>query len=493
MTFLNSIFHSHFCVVFALGFIFMSCTSSSRVTVTHTSPVGTSLSSSPYPTIKDGIDALLPDSLFPPANIGIKVLSLRTGETLYELNPDHLFNPASNQKLFTAATALVTLGPTYSFRTEASYDTSIIPTIFIRGSGDPVLSVMDLDTLCLQIASIIPERSSWRLVGDVSLFDDLFMGTGWSWDDESSTYSMGISPLTVNGNSIEVLLKNINGALKLSTKPESDYMTLSINVMIVDSVTERVKIERSWMERTNAVVARGQIGRSDTLVTTELSVYQPERFFMTLVADRLRQQNIPVDEIMIDTVQGNTMPLAVLSHDLDTAITYMNKVSDNLSAENILKTIAAEKVGKPGSAEAGAVIVRTFLQSIGVDTNKIIVADGSGLSRYNLTSANTILALLQAMFTNPECFEEFYNSLPIAGVDGTLDYRMKGTTAEGNLRAKTGTISGASALSGYVHSGDGEPLAFSILTQHYPVGARAYRKVQDAIAVFLSSLRRQSM
>ncbi len=493
MTLLKRIFPSHSSLVIVLGFTLMSCTSSSRVTVTHTSTVGTALSSSPYPTIKESIDALLPDSLFPPSNIGIKVLSLRTGETLYELNPDHLFNPASNQKLFTAATALVTLGPTYSFTTEVSYDTSLTPTIFIRGSGDPIMSVLDLDSLCLQIASVVPKRPFWRLVGDVSLFDDIFLGSGWSWDDESSTYSMGISPLTVNANSIEVLLENNNGVLKLSTEPETNYMALFADVAIVDSVTERVKIDRQWMKRTNRVVAQGQIGHGDTLVTAEVSVYQPELFFMTLVAERLRQRNLLIDTIMIDTVQENTIPLAVLSRGIDTVITFMNKVSDNLSAENILKTIAAEKLGKPGSAARGAAIVRTFLQSIGVDTNKIIVADGSGLSRYNLTSANTIVSLLRAINANADCFDEFYRSLPIAGIDGTLDNRMKGTKAEGNLRAKTGTLSGASALSGFVHTADGEPLAFSILTQHYPAGAKAYRKVQDAIGVFLSSLRRQSM
>jgi D-alanyl-D-alanine carboxypeptidase/D-alanyl-D-alanine-endopeptidase (penicillin-binding protein 4) len=168
----------------------------------------------------------------------------------------------------------------------------------------------------------------------------------------------------------------------------------------------------------------------------------------------------------------------------------MNLESDNLSAENVLKTVAAEKSGLPGSAPAGASIMARFLAGLGVDTTRIVIADGSGLSRYNLTSAGAVVNLLFGMRSLERIFPSWYATLPVAGVSGTIATRMKGTPAQGNLRAKTGTLAGVSSLSGYVTMADGEQLAFSILMQHFPAGARRYRQVQDRIGAFLAELKR---
>ncbi len=168
----------------------------------------------------------------------------------------------------------------------------------------------------------------------------------------------------------------------------------------------------------------------------------------------------------------------------------MNKVSDNLAAEAMLKTIAARKAGIPGSAHGGIQLMHQFLSTAGIDTNRIAVADGSGLSRYNLTSPAAVIGLLKHMYADTVNFPVYYHTLPIAGVDGTIGRRMQGSLAAGNLRAKTGTLSGVTALSGYVQTLDGEWLAFSILMQHYPGSSRDYRAVQDAVGALLAGLRR---
>jgi D-alanyl-D-alanine carboxypeptidase/D-alanyl-D-alanine-endopeptidase (penicillin-binding protein 4) len=166
----------------------------------------------------------------------------------------------------------------------------------------------------------------------------------------------------------------------------------------------------------------------------------------------------------------------------------MNKESDNLSAENLLKILAAEKGGIPGTGEAGIAVMKEHLISIGIDTTNIVIADGSGVSRYNLTSANVIVQLLQNMYRTQEHFDALYHSLPVAGVDGSLQKRMKGSTAQGNLRAKTGTLTGVSSLSGYVYTEDEKLLAFAMLMQNYITNAKYYRQVQDRIGIFLSNL-----
>ena len=151
-----------------------------------------------------------------------------------------------------------------------------------------------------------------------------------------------------------------------------------------------------------------------------------------------------------------------------------------------LKILGAEATGAPGSWQSGAAAVKTFLASEGIDTTRIAVADGSGLSRYNLTSTRTIIGLLRAMARKPVVFPAFYRSLPIAGEDGTLANRMRGTRAERLLRAKTGTVAGVSSLSGYTPDGRGGLLAFSMLMQNFPGPTRPYRAVQDSIGALLT-------
>jgi serine-type D-Ala-D-Ala carboxypeptidase/endopeptidase (penicillin-binding protein 4) len=167
----------------------------------------------------------------------------------------------------------------------------------------------------------------------------------------------------------------------------------------------------------------------------------------------------------------------------------MNKVSDNLSAEALLKGSAALRWGERGSAPRGIDILKEILTRAGIDTLSMRAVDGSGLSRYNLTTASALTALLIEMHRDSIRFAIFLKSLPIAGVDGTIERRMRGTPAEGNLRAKTGTINGVTALSGYVRTADGELLAFSMLMQNFLSGPGPYRAVQDRIGVLLAGLK----
>lgn len=175
------------------------------------------------------------------------------------------------------------------------------------------------------------------------------------------------------------------------------------------------------------------------------------------------------------------------------ALTNLNKVSDNLTAELVLKTIGAERFGRPGSAQKGARAIKLFLHSVGVDTLALKSVDGSGLSRYNLLTPGGVLELLRAIWQHEEWRNAFASTLPIAGVDGTLRNRMKGTSAEGVLRAKTGSLSGVSALSGYTVTAEGEELVFAMMMQHYLVRDAAVRGLQDRIGAELCSFRRKPL
>ncbi|HFB67686.1 MAG TPA: D-alanyl-D-alanine carboxypeptidase/D-alanyl-D-alanine-endopeptidase, partial [Calditrichae bacterium] len=195
------------------------------------------------------------------------------------------------------------------------------------------------------------------------------------------------------------------------------------------------------------------------------------------------------------TVQEGILPdnarILVVHHSepLSVVALHTNKPSNNLSAEMLCKTVGAEVYGVPGTWDKGLSAIRAYLDSLGIDSTTYEIVDGSGVSRYNLVFPHMLVILLRGISSDFEIEPEFTASLPIAGVDGSLQHRMKGTPAEGVLRAKTGTLSGVSALSGYTETADGERLAFSILMQHFVVPARNMRAIQDKIGALISGVR----
>jgi D-alanyl-D-alanine carboxypeptidase/D-alanyl-D-alanine-endopeptidase (penicillin-binding protein 4) len=437
------------------------------------------------------MNALLPDSLFPPSNVGLRVISLTRHEVVFDLNPHMLFNPASNEKLLTGATALVTLGEGFPLRTTVCIDT-VRKALILRGGGDPLLSTADMDSLAgLTVASLGPIKPE-SVLFDVSYFDSLYWGAGWAWDEEPAAYGMFISPLILNNNSIAV---RVHSGLSAGDPPlvEIDPATGYVSVLkeavtVADSVRVPLEISRRWRERSNVLTVRGEIQAGAPPVTEYLSLWQPERYAATLFAERLRARGIPVVRVDADTAAGRWPEAGCIVHTLDSALVFMNKTSDNLSAEALLRVLAAETSGPPGTAEKGIVAVNRFLAARKIDTLSLSLADGSGLSRYNLLSPAAVVGLLEAMHADSVHAPAFIRSLPIAGRDGTLARRMRGTAAEGNLRAKTGSMSGVSTLSGYVTTSTGELLAFSMMMQNFPGSVRPYRDVQDAVGAFLAGL-----
>lgn len=484
----------HLILVPILGVALLpGCQTSSRFAIRENSAFVKQLSTSTRDALKSAIVALLPDTLFPPSNAAIKIVSLDRNEVLYELNPRLLFTPASNQKLLTSAAALSILKPEFAFNTVAFLDTLLASRLIIKGFGDPLLTSADLDTLAQTLARILPPGRFWTLAGDASHFDDVPWGKGWMWDDEADPTAMHISPLSVEGNGVRVrVIPGQSGsAPTVILEPPTNFLIVeNMARTIADSVREKMVVERLWKERSNTIRVSGEIRQGDSARTTRLSVRYPERYLLTLLAERLRERAIAIHEITLDTLRSSAFEVFRMSHRLDSVVTIMNKTSDNLAAENVLKALGAETSGTPGTSAAGLTAVKTFLAGMAIDTGSVVLADGSGVSRYNLVSADVLMRVLQEMYRHPDIGPVFLQSLPLAGKDGSLENRMRGTAAEGNLRGKTGTLSGVSALSGYVRTADGETLAFVIMMQHHARLARAYRQVQDEIGAVLASWSR---
>jgi D-alanyl-D-alanine carboxypeptidase/D-alanyl-D-alanine-endopeptidase (penicillin-binding protein 4) len=451
--------------------------------------------SSNITTITATIDSLLNDTLFVPSFIGLKIVSLDDGKTIYSRNSHKLFHPASNMKLLTTSTALNVLDSDFVFTTSISYDGNISKgalngNLFILGSGDPLFTLKDIDTIVERIKQAGITSVKGNIIGDVTAMDELFWGEGWMWDDEPEYYEAFITPLTVNGNyiTIEVSPGGKDGdKLPVRIEPQTSYLYI-INNGITSSDTSIPTVQVTRPKRNNTITVNGRLSTTDTSEKFEISVWQPELWYLHLFKERLEKNGILVSgEIELDTLQ-KSIQLTTIKHSIDSVLHFINKPSDNLASELLLKTFGRTKYGKPGTAKKGLEAMLDYLNSIGVDTSLLILADGSGLSFYNQVSPDALVKILEHQYRS-KTFKRFYESLPTAGVDGTLKNRLKGTKAEGNLRAKTGTISSVSTLSGYITTTDNKLLAFSFMSNHYPKQLRDLRKLQDTIVELLSNSR----
>jgi D-alanyl-D-alanine carboxypeptidase/D-alanyl-D-alanine-endopeptidase (penicillin-binding protein 4) len=217
----------------------------------------------------------------------------------------------------------------------------------------------------------------------------------------------------------------------------------------------------------------------------------PAWYAAALFRKYLQDEGVTVDggARVGDAPRGNRQ-LAENNDPIVAVLTAMNKESDNFAAEMVLRTLGAENDHPPGTATKGIKAINDFLDDIGVSPASHRIYDGSGRSHQNAVSADAFVELLRYMYSRRDLFYAFYSTLPSAGVDGTLQYRMSGTDAAGNLRAKTGTLHGVTSLAGYVKSADEELLVFSITFQDFSSGRRRYKSLQDRIGVMLASFSR---
>ena len=454
----------------------------------------------PVEALRYDIGRVLSDSIFIQARPMLKVISLEKKEVLFERDSRLLARPASNMKLVTSASALGVLGRHYAFRTPVLAETAtpeglLTGNLYLKGLGNPDLVTSDLDSLATMVKSAGIKSIEGGVCADVSFFDDLYWGYGWNWDDEPYSYAAFISPLAVNDNCVVVTVTpgaSPGDSVHVVIDPPTSYVTVLNNAKTVqDSVAHRLVVTRLFKEHLNTILVEGDVRMTANPAEHTISIWKPELYAATLFTEALQRIGISVGKTpSVGNAPATSHEIAALTRGIDSTIINMNKVSDNLSAEMLLKTLGTTNGGEPGSAQGGAYAAHRFLSTMGIDTTRFNIADGSGLSYHDLLTAEMLCQLLEGMSIRKDLFSLYLESLPIAGVDGTLRNRMKKTPAEGNLRAKTGTISGVSSLSGYVQTLDGETLAFSMSMQNFIYPTRLYQRAQDKIGALLAGFSR---
>ena len=485
--------------------------------------------SAPAPNTVAGL-RLLVDSLveapeFANAHWGVLIVNPANGDTLYSRNADKLFMPASNMKLVTGAVALAQLGPHYRFRTVFAAggpvrDSILQGDLLVTGYGDPTVSDrMATDGMLplRAVADSLWTRGIRRIAGTVrevgDAFPDANYGMGWAWDDFRYSYSAGIDELIFNEGfaSVTVLAGDGAGApVRVSVKPDSTTPPVRITATTVDSSGgAKSDIEVHWDTTGPGFVVSGTIIAGDS-VSENVAHRDASVAYLAALTTAIEARGIAIGPVVVArkgatnpkrTSRGSGGDSAAVAMETDTLgdslftvvspplrdiLPAFEKPSQNQIGEILLKTLGRERRGV-GTADSGAVVVAEQLAAWGIPAEGYSIADGSGLSRHNYLAPRTIIRILDGIRRDTS-FAVFYDALPVAGVDGTIRTRMRGTPAEGNVRAKTGYIDKARSLSGYVTTADGSMLYFSLLCNNYTVPTSAVNRVQDRIAARLAAL-----
>ena len=450
------------------------------------------------------LDSAFASPTFDRAMWGVVVQSLDNGEVLYRRNAERLFKPASNLKLVTGAAALARLGPDFRFRTPVlargtRRGDTLAGDLLVIGRGDPGLSQRvaggaDILGALRPWADSVRARGirviSGRVTGDAAWFPDPMLGEGWMWDDLPFDYAAPIGALQFNEGSaaIEIAPGRAAGDPCRTTLLPSGTPLRVFSIALTapaDSAVNSLDFTRAPF--TDSVTVWGRLSAGHAPVRLPVAVPEPARYFEAALTQALREAGI--------TVTGATLPGASQadtifvwqSMALRDLLPFFMKPSQNQIGEALLRTLGAER--GVASVDSGRATLRDVLRGFGVPDDAWRIVDGSGVSHYNYVAPELLARVLFVMGRRPEA-DVFIQSLPTAGVDGTLANRLRGTAAQGNVHAKTGSISGARTLSGYVTTADGERLVFVLMCNHFTTAQRVVDGVQDLVVERLANFRR---
>ena len=486
------------------------------------------LHAAPHKSLATRIDAVLAEPDLARGFWGIEVVSLSSGKVLYAHDADNLFTPASNTKLFTTAAALALIGPDYRFHTTVETNGTLdrhgrlTGDLVLVGRGDPNLSGRELPytlhtertgrpiEVLEQMADELLQKGVKYVDGDIIADDSYFAferyGEGWTQDDLVWADGAPVSALTINDNVVFVNILPADRAGEhafVSIMPFGDYYHLDNRIITTPAGTgRRIFINRE--PGSTVLTLWGNMPLDDAGANEALAIEDPAEFAADIFRELLQKRGIVVygqqrtrhtDLASLSTFTVTALaparggeepsrslqnqPLVLATHQsqpLVEDVRVINKVSQNLHAEILLRLLGREK-GTAGTVEGGLEVVRGFLNNAGIPTDQYIFYDGSGLSRQNLVTPNAVVQLLRYAVSQP-WGASFRDTLPVAGVDGSLANRFVNIDAQGRVLGKTGSLGGVKTLSGYATTDHGEQVAFSILTNNFNLPTK---RVTDAI------------
>ena len=454
--------------------------------------------------LRFAIDSMVRQPQFRDAQFGVLIVDPDRGDTLYSLNAGKLFMPASNMKIVTAATSLVQLGPDYTFHTDFAASGPVVHdtlegALIVNGRGDPTISDHMRGSAMnplYDVADSLKAHGVTTIARGIQagpdIFPDTTIGFGWSWDDLGEDYGAGVDALYFNEGFGTVIAYGKAGMQpdSIRTFPVHSYPMIDFSASSPPASPDTFALRLDFDSTRTHFTARGRL---KTSVDTLIYVFPDQReAYLAALTEALRTRGIVVAGGEIHSPRAGDKPTSVTplfsihSLPLRAILPALLKPSQNQIAEILYKTLGLEKTGV-GSADSGRVVLERQLALWGAQPDGYLIRDGSGLSRYGYLSPETLVRVLDRIRSD-SAFHVFYDALPIAGLDGSLRNRMKGTAAAGKIHAKTGSVANARSLSGYALTADNHMLIFSLLANNWITSQAAVDSVHNRIAVMLASL-----
>ena len=448
-------------------------------------------------TLVETLDTLLDEH--PTAQrttVTLKVVDLETGEVLYDRDGDKLLTPASNLKIYTAAAALDMLGPDYKWTTEIITTSPIddekrLENLFIYGTGDPMLDTEQLASMADQLINNYGIRSIYQgvRVAHIPRWHHVpLKGPGWMWDDDPDYYNMSIRSVMLNFNTIKFTVPSDEKKLPFRAEPPSDWPIVTVKYQTDDGGSP-VRFEREPFESTISIL--GVSKTSGDTVSDNITMHDPSPWIQSVYVRMIEERGVEINrnqpyllEPWFEPIEGRIL----VSHQgktLTEALRHFLKVSENAVGEMVLLKLAETQTKEDVSWPVGAKVISDWLiNTAGLEEGSFRLVDGSGLSRYNLISAESSTRLLAFMKTH-EHFEPFFDGLPIYKVElpegETWDGKPLKDYDPQRVFAKPGGMSGVSTISGYIKTLDGRWLAFSLLGNGYTGSSKPVRDLRNEV------------
>jgi D-alanyl-D-alanine carboxypeptidase/D-alanyl-D-alanine-endopeptidase (penicillin-binding protein 4) len=492
----------------ALALVVSGCSARAARLPEPQAPATTAGSDSREQLARD-LDQLFGTAAYEHAQWAASVDSLRTSESLYRLHPSQLLLPASTQKLLTAAAAAERLGWDYRFTTRIVATApisagTIAGDLVIVGNGDPTINprhparwrVFDEWAAALQAKGVTVVTG--QLIGDDNAFAEPGWGMGWSWDDLRFGYGAPVGALQYNENQIDVVVAPgiaAGAPASITTSPADSGMFVEHRVRTAAAGAE-TRVELARVPGTILLRVEGQVAADAKPVSVTAAAENPTRLYLNAFREALGRHGIfvsgrtsDIDELTAPINRDAGIDLIVdWSPPLSEVIDVTLKWSRNIYAETLLFAMAP--AGEPATDAKGLETLRETVTAWGVAPESYVPRDGSGLSRYDYVTSDALVGLLMAVFKNPVHAATFRETLPVAGLSGSLANRMRGTSAEARVWAKTGSMSNVRTLAGYLLTVEGEPLVFSILVNNYRGPSAEIEAIIDKAVVRLVEFRR---
>ncbi len=474
-------------------------------------------------SLQQNINKLLENKTLQKTEIGLSVFSLNSRKELFARNSATPLTPASTTKLLPTFGALEQFGTEYKVATSICTDAvsgigkdgTLRGNVYLVGHGDPLLSVTDIENLAVQLYNLGVKHITGSIYGDDSFFDHQTSRRDYSGDGEEVQPTGPISALTVQKNIVTVLVSGgpkVNQPVRVQTIPYSDTFTFSVQAVTKTIKPVRATKRRRWLKPTLTIreatatknggkqhfVVAGSLN-PNTTVSQIFFVQNPPLAAADLLRKRLETVGVQVDgKFGIQKTPNTSVVLTEFLRPITEILSIVNKKSDNFCAEHLFKMLGNAASGddreknnavfsptaENRSAQASVQQLQTILKDHAIPVNSWTINDGSGLSRRNRIAPSVLVKLLDEADRAPFA-ETFFNLLSVAGLDGTLEHRMRGTLAEYNVHAKTGTHKNVSALAGYLKTKDGERLVFSFMFNGW--GVWHYKGLENKLCELLTN------